>query len=69
LTFSKNEKEADLVVAVTLPFMSWTWNYTVTHVKTNTLLAKGSVGGVTAGAAAPKLAAALVASLQSLRKE
>jgi hypothetical protein len=68
LTFAKDEKEADLVVAVTLPFMSWTWNYTVTHSRTNTLLAKGSVGGVTQGAAAPKLAAALVTRLQSLLK-
>ena len=36
-------KEADLVVDVTLPFLSWTWTYVVTHQASNTQLANGKI--------------------------
>ncbi len=63
----KIEKEADLVIEVTLPFLTWNWNYTLTHAQTSTLLASGKVREITAGTASPKLAADLIARAQSLR--
>jgi hypothetical protein len=61
-------KEADLVVDVTLPFLSWTWTYVVTHQATNTQLADGKIREITAGFASPKLARDLVTRLQALRE-
>jgi len=58
---------ADLVVEVTLPFLTWTWTYTVTHQASNTPLADGKVREITAGTASPKLANDLVIRLQALR--
>jgi hypothetical protein len=61
-------KEADLVVDVTLPFLSWTWTYVVTHQATNTQLADGKIREITAGFASPKLAKDMAARLQALRE-
>ncbi|MBP6822176.1 MAG: caspase family protein, partial [Acidobacteria bacterium] len=36
LAFADEGKDADLVIEVRLPFLTWTWNYTVTHRPTNT---------------------------------
>ena len=63
----KNEKEADLVLEVTLPFLTWSWSYTLTHAQTGTLLVSGKIRELTASVAAPKLAAGLIAGAQSLR--
>lgn len=60
-------KEADLVVDVTLPFLSWTWTYVVTHQASNTQLANGKIREITAGFASPKLAKDMATQLQSLR--
>jgi len=60
-------KEADLVVDVTLPFLTWTWTYVVTHQASNTKLANGKIREITAGLASPKLAKDMAAQLQSLR--
>jgi hypothetical protein len=60
-------KEADLVVDVTLPFLSWMWTYVVTHQASNTQLANGKIREITAGFASPKLAKDMAAQLQSLR--
>jgi len=60
-------KDADLVVDVTLPFLTWTWTYVVTHQASNTQLADGKIREITAGLASPKLAKDLAARLQTLR--
>ncbi|HEX2489789.1 MAG TPA: hypothetical protein VHR27_10310, partial [Blastocatellia bacterium] len=60
-------KEADLVVDVTLPFLSWMWTYVVTHQASNTPLANGKLREITAGLASPKLAKDMAAQLQALR--
>jgi hypothetical protein len=60
-------KDADLVVEVTLPFLTWTWTYTVTHQTSNIQLANGKIRELTAGLASPKLAKDLAARLQELR--
>ncbi|MBO0860087.1 MAG: caspase family protein [Chloracidobacterium sp.] len=60
-------KDADLVVEVTLPFLTWTWTYSVTHQTSNIELAGGRIRELTAGLASPKLAKDLAARLQSLR--
>jgi uncharacterized caspase-like protein len=61
------DKEADLVVDVTLPFLTWTWTYVVTHQASNTQLANGKIREITAGLAAPKLAKDMITRLQALR--
>jgi len=60
-------RAADLVVEVTLPFLTWTWTYTITHQASNTQLANGKLREITAGTASPKLANDLVTRLQALR--
>ncbi len=67
LTIVSADTDADLVVDVTLPFLSWTWTYVVTHRTSNTQLANGKIREITAGLASPKLAKDLIASLQTLR--
>lgn len=67
LKITSDIKEADLVVDVTLPFLSWTWTYIVTHQASNTQLANGKIREITAGLASPKLARDMVARMQALR--
>jgi len=67
LKFVTDAKDADLVVDVTLPFLTWTWTYVVTHQASNTQLANGKIREITAGLASPKLAKDLAARLQSLK--
>ncbi len=59
--------EADLVVDVTLPFLTWMWTYVVTHQTSNTPLTNGKIREITAGYASPKLAKDMVTRLQALR--
>ncbi len=67
LKIVKNEKEADLALEVTLPFLTWTWTYTLNHQASNTPLIGGKIREITAGVAAPKLAADVIARAQSLK--
>jgi hypothetical protein len=67
LKFVADVKDADLVVDVTLPFLTWTWTYVVTHQASNTQLANGKIREITAGLASPKLAKDMAARLQALR--
>jgi hypothetical protein len=60
-------KDADLVVKVTLPFLSWTWTYVVTHQASDTRLANGKVRDIVASGASPKLAKDMSSRLQVLR--
>ncbi|HMB27529.1 MAG TPA: caspase family protein [Blastocatellia bacterium] len=67
LKFVTDVKDADLVVDVTLPFLTWMWTYVVTHQASNTQLADGKIREITAGLASPKLARDMAARLQTLR--
>ncbi len=67
LKFVTDVKDADLVVDVTLPFLTWMWTYVVTHQASNTQLADGKIREITAGLASPKLAKDMAARLQTLR--
>lgn len=67
LKIVSDPKDADLVVDVTLPFLSWTWTYVVTHQGANTQLANGKIREITAGPASIKLAKDMITRLQTLR--
>jgi hypothetical protein len=60
-------KNADLMVKVTLPFLSWTWTYAVTHQASNTQLANGKIRELLPGPASIRLAKDMSSRLQSLR--
>ncbi|HZF41162.1 MAG TPA: hypothetical protein VE715_20225, partial [Blastocatellia bacterium] len=67
LKFVPDAKDADLVVELTLPFLTWTWTYVVTNQASNIQLANGKIREITAGLASPKLAKDLASRLQELR--
>ncbi len=66
--FVSDIKEADLVVDVTLPFLTWTWTYVVTHQGSNTQLANGKIREITAGPASIRLAKDMVTRVQEARE-
>jgi hypothetical protein len=67
LKLSSEAKDADLIVEITLPFLTWMWNFTVTHRESNTVLFSDKLRELTAGVAAPRLAKEVVTRLQALR--
>ncbi len=58
---------ADLFIEIKLPLFTWTWNYTVTHRESNTLLLSGRMRGLTDNSVSPGLARDLVTRLLALR--
>ncbi len=67
LKLTSDAKQADLLIEVTLPFLTWTWTYVVTHQASGARIADGKVREITAGTASPKLARDLVPRLLALR--
>lgn len=67
LKFVHDLKEADLIVEITLPFMTWEWNYTVIHRASNKILVSGKRRGLTDDSVSPGLANELITKLFSLR--
>lgn len=67
LKFVADVKEADLVVEITLPFLTWMWNYNITHRTGNTSIFSGKLRELTATVASPKLAKEISTQLQKLR--
>jgi hypothetical protein len=65
----RNQKEADYVVELSLPFLTWNWTYEVTQQATTALVGAGKVREATAGAAVPRLVAELLAVFKRLRAE
>ena len=63
----RNEKEADLVMEITLPFLSWNWTYEITQRANMTLLATGRVREATASTAVPRLVDEILVSLKQIR--
>jgi uncharacterized caspase-like protein len=60
-------KDADLMVKVTLPFLSWTWTYVVTHQSSDTQLSTGKIRELLSGSASIKMAKDISARLEALR--
>jgi hypothetical protein len=65
----RNLKEADLVVEINLPFMTWNWTFEVTQPASSTLLATGKVREALASQAVPRLAEELNQVLKRLREQ
>ncbi len=63
----RNEKDADLVIEITLPFLSWNWTFELTQRTTAALLATGKVREATAGSAVPRLVDELLRGLEHIR--
>lgn len=66
-TLTRNLAEADLVVEVTLPFLTWEWNFALSHRGSGVVLATGKIRELTASTASPKLAKELTSRLQAMR--
>jgi len=67
LKIVNDANEADLVVEVRLPALTWMWNYKIIHRSSNKLLDSGKMRGMTDESVSPKLAKDLVSKLQALR--
>jgi len=67
LKIVNDAKEADLVIEVRLPALTWMWNYTVIHRSSNVVLTSGKLRGLTDETVSPKLAKDMVSNLQKLR--
>lgn len=65
----RNEKEADLIMEITLPFLSWNWTYEITQRTNMALLATGRVREATAGTAIPRLVDEILLSLKQIRTQ
>jgi hypothetical protein len=67
LTPVEDSKAADVVITITLPFLTWEWNYRIVHQPTGTELGKGKVSAAVEKTAAPQLAAMIVEKIRSAR--
>ncbi len=65
----RNEKEADLVLEISLPFLSWNWTFEITQRTTAALLAAGKVREATAGVAVPRLVDEVLLGLAQIRQQ
>jgi hypothetical protein len=63
----RNEKEADVVAEVTLPFLTWQWTVELTHRPTSALLGTVQVRETVASTALPKLAPQIIALLKQAK--
>src|SRR5713226_10542653 len=67
LTATEDSKAADVVVTITLPFLTWEWNYRMVYQPTGTVLGTGKVSAAAEKTAAPQLAAMIVERIRSAR--
>jgi hypothetical protein len=67
LKIVNDEKEADLVIEVRLPALTWMWNYTIIHRPSNTNLTSGKERGLTDDSVSPRLATKIIAGIKDLR--
>ncbi|MBI1761172.1 MAG: hypothetical protein HYR56_07015 [Acidobacteria bacterium] len=65
----RNEKEADLVLEIALPLLTWNWTFELTQQKTTALLATGKIREATAGTAVPRLGDEVVLALKQIRQQ
>jgi tetratricopeptide (TPR) repeat protein len=64
---TEDSKAADVVITITLPFLTWEWNYQMVHQPTGTELDKGKVSAAVENTAAPQLAAMIVKRIREVR--
>src|SRR5713101_8540310 len=67
LTASEDSKAADVVITITLPFLTWEWNYRMVYQPTGTVLSTGKVSAAVEKTAAPQLAAMIVKHIREVR--
>ena len=66
-TATEDSKAADVVITITLPFLTWEWNYRMVHQPTGTVLGTGKVSAAVEETAAPQLAAMIVKRIREVR--
>jgi hypothetical protein len=67
LTATEDSKAADVVIAITLPFLTWEWNYRMVYQPTGAVLGTGKVSAAVEMTAAPQLAAMIVRHIRETR--
>lgn len=67
LRFVRTKAEADLIVELTLPFLTWTWTYNVKPQSGGPVLAGGKIREALASTASPQIAQEITARLMALR--
>ena len=67
LSPAEDSKAADVVITITLPFLTWEWNYKMVHQPTGTELGKGKISAAVEQTAAPQLAAMIVKRIRDER--
>jgi len=67
LTASEDSKAADVVITITLPFLTWEWNYRMVYQPTGAVLGTGKVSAAVEKTAAPQLAAMIVKPIRKGR--
>jgi len=67
LTPAGNPQSADVIITITLPFLSWEWNYKMVHQPTGAVLGTGKVSAAVEKTAAPQLAAIIVKHIHEAR--
>jgi len=67
LTATEDSKAADVVITITLPFLTWEWNYRMVYQPTGTVLGTGKVSAAVEKTAAPQLAAMITKRIRDVR--
>jgi hypothetical protein len=67
LTATEDSKAADVVITITLPFLTWEWNYRIVSQPTGTVLGTGKVSAAVEKTAAPQLATMIVKRIREVR--
>src|SRR5579864_5558076 len=67
LTTTEDAKAADVVITITLPFLTWEWNYRMVYQPTGAVLGTGKVSAAVEKTAAPQLAAMIVKRIRDVR--
>lgn len=67
LTPAEDSKAAEVVIVITLPFLTWEWNYLMVYQPTGTELGKGKVSAAVEKTADPQLAAMIVKRIREAR--
>jgi hypothetical protein len=67
LTAAEDAKTADVVITITLPFLTWEWNYRMVYQPTGTVLGSGKVSAAVENTAVPQLAAMIVKRIRDVR--
>jgi tetratricopeptide (TPR) repeat protein len=67
LTPTEDSKAADVVITITLPFLTWEWSYRMVYQPTGAELGKGKISAAVEKTAAPQLAAMIVKRIRDVR--